>query len=118
MLEIVAKRAALRPADTIVGQSNNDLESEVSHKSMIIYLHRFCRQNYGLVLQFLFLYACVIYYAMSMTSKWDWWGNFVFTKNKILYLLLLVILILAWIFNAQYFIFIIVFFFLHILKQF
>lgn len=57
MLDIVAKRAALRP--TI------DLDSDVSHESMLA--HRFSRRT-SLVfvfLQFCFIYACILFYAHS-----------------------------------------------------
>lgn len=65
MLEIVAKRAALRPADSIAGQLN---DSEVSHKSMLNYRFRRLRFNRGLAfvsIQFILIYACIIYYALT-----------------------------------------------------
>lgn len=66
MLEIVAKRAALRPADTIAGQLNETNDSEVSHKFM--WVHKLCRHR-GLafvLFQFFFIYACIIYFANHM----------------------------------------------------
>lgn len=66
MLEIVAKRAALRPADTIAGQLNETNDSEVSLKFMRA--HKF-RRRCGLAfvfLQFFFIYACIIYFANYM----------------------------------------------------
>ena len=83
MLEIVAKRAALRPSDIfqqrklstttsgcdLTVQTTND--SDVSHKTMLyLLLHSFCRQyfNFNLLMifcQFFILYACILYYAYS-----------------------------------------------------
>lgn len=75
MLEIVAKRAALRPSDTMPHSSSqmvDGLESDVSECRYSPLMYRTVSKTswIPILVQFIVVYACILYFALrlSMTS--------------------------------------------------
>lgn len=75
MLEIVAKRAALRPSDTIPhgissSQTVDGLESDVSECCCSPLMYRTVSKPswIPILLQFVVIYACILYFAFGRMS--------------------------------------------------
>lgn len=75
MLEIVAKRAALRPSDTIAhgissSQTIDGLESDVSEccYSPLMYKTVSKTSWIPILIQFIVIYACILYFAFGSMS--------------------------------------------------
>lgn len=73
MLEIVAKRAALRPSDTIPHSSSQTVDGLESDVSECCYTHLMYKTVsktswIPILMQFIVVYACILYYAFDRMS--------------------------------------------------